>query len=328
MPPPSAATRSPTGADLSLGIEIGGTKLQFGIGRPDSRDFVHFERRTIDPQQGAAGIQDQIAQVVPPLIDRFSPVSLGLGFGGPVNAANGVIIRSHQVAGWENFPIVDWLQRQFQRPAAVDNDCDVAALAEARLGAGRDQRVVLYVTVGSGVGGGLVVGGNVYRGTGPASTEIGHLRPGTAAVSSAQTVEAIASGWGIAAAARAALVPHSEAGACLLRHAEGHLDRITAQCVAQAADEGNELALGIMRNATNTLGWAIGQAITLLSPQVIIIGGGVAMGSDPGFWTPLREAVARYVMPILRDTYVLVPAAFGEEVVVRGALMIAADATA
>ena len=96
-------------------------------------------------------------------------------------------------------------QRTFGMPTAVGNDCDVAGLAEARFGAGRGRRVLFYVTVGSGIGGGLIVDGQIYRGNGVAAAEIGHLRPGLHADRPDETVESMASGWGIAAAAQSRL---------------------------------------------------------------------------------------------------------------------------
>ena len=163
------------------------------------------------------------------------------------------------------------------------------------------------MTIGSGIGGGLVIDGQIHHGHGIAAAEIGHLRPGLHADRPDETVESLASGWGIAAAAQSRLadpIYHpfpslrekdaaarpdelrrriveveevaEEFAADLLDRADGKLDQVTAKLVAQAASEGNQLALDVLNHACQVLGWAIAQVITLLSPDVVVIGGGVS----------------------------------------------------
>ncbi|RMG41443.1 MAG: ROK family protein, partial [Planctomycetota bacterium] len=131
---------------LYMGIEIGGTKLQVGVGDGVSTTLYVLERRTVDKNAGAEGILRQLGELVPPLTRRFPVAGIGVGFGGPVDPTAGRVIRSHQVAGWENFAIRDWLRKRTGCPVVVGNDCDCAALAEATLGAGRGKQVVFYVT--------------------------------------------------------------------------------------------------------------------------------------------------------------------------------------
>jgi len=340
---------------MFLGIEIGGTKLQLGVGRGDGAPLVEFARRDIEPARGASGILAQIEAAAAPLVARHAVSAVGFGFGGPVDVARGRVLKSHHVDGWAQFPLVQWCGERLGLPARLSNDCDAAALAEARFGAGRGYKVVLYVTVGTGIGGGLVIDGQIYRGNGAGATEIGHLRPGLHATHAEQTVESLASGWGIAAAAQAELAEpdgqpvialdaalrsksatarlehratteaaREEFVADLLSRAEGEPERITARLVAQAAAEGNELARDVFARATTALGWAIGQAITLLSPGVVVVGGGVSLADRSLFLDPLIAQVDRYVFPPLVGQTPLVPAQLGEEVVVHGALAIAA----
>jgi glucokinase len=187
---------------MLLGIEIGGTKLQLAVAARPGADFIELRRETIDAACGATGILDRIASLAPELVQRHGVVGAGIGFGGPINAQTGVALKSHHVHGWDDFPLADWLTRQCQCPVRADNDCNVAALAEARYGAGAGRRRLLYVTVGTGVGGGLVVDGQLFGGDRPAICEIGHLRPSLQSDRPEMTVEAIASGWGIAAEAQ------------------------------------------------------------------------------------------------------------------------------
>jgi glucokinase len=315
---------------MRLGIEIGGTKLQLGVGHGDEARFVAFERRDVDPSRGAAGILEQIAEVGRSLLRRHNVSRIGIGFGGPVDPVQGQVIKSHQVDGWDGFPLVRWCEETLQRPARLGNDCDVAALAEARFGAGRGHRVVFYVTVGTGIGGGLVLGGQSYGSEVPpgfaplAVAEIGHLRPGLESDDSAATVESLASGRGIEHAARQRLaVDDSRAARDLLERCPGGVSQLTARIVATAAAEGNELACDVMAQACRTLGWAIAQVVTLLAPNVVVIGGGVSLIGHELFFAPVAWEVQRYVFPPLAGSFQIVPAGLGEEVVVHGAVALA-----
>ncbi len=335
---------------MFLGIEIGGTKLQLGVG-PGDGTLSMLERFDVHPKLGAADILDQIERAARMLIARHDVSAVGIGFGGPVDRATGRVVKSHHVEGWDDFPLVDWWRKSLALGATLENDCDAAALAEARFGAGRGRNPVFYVTVGTGIGGGLVVEGQIYRGSGHGAAEIGHLRPGLHAEHAEQTVEALASGWGIAAAAQARLtdpishrfeplttglrrmspedvrqrlIETEEAGeeyaADLFERCDGRAEQLTSQMVAQAASEGNELARDVMARACQALGWGIAQAITLVSPEVVVVGGGVSLADDGIFLAPLRQAVARYGFPPLAGKYELLPASLGEAVVVHGAL--------
>jgi glucokinase len=342
---------------MFLGIEIGGTKLQLAVGRGDGGEFAAVVRRDVDLARGAAGILEEIERSATALIQKHAIERIGIGFGGPCDAAAGIATKSHQVAGWDNFPLVRWCRESLGKPAVIGNDCDVAALAEARYGAGRGAESVLYITVGTGIGGGLVMGGKLHGSGRPAAAEIGHLRPGLNADLPEMTVEALAAGPAIAAAAvarmtgqvsrpldtvrgplehpnrqqvrqRLADVQDTELEyiADLLARAGGDHDRLTAKHVAQAAADGNDIARQVLDHACQALGWAIAQAITLVAPQVVVVGGGVSLIGDPFFFGPIRAEVQRYVFPPLAGSYKIVPAALGELVVLHGAIALASGA--
>ena len=316
---------------MHLGIEIGGTKLQLGIGLPTQATLTTLERLDINASAGAEGILQQIAKTAPAMIERFGVKKVGIGFGGPLDSTTGVITTSHQVAGWDQFPLGDWCQQKLGLPASLGNDCDVATLAEAALGAGKGARSVFYVTVGTGVGGGFVVAGNAPAAGRPAAAEIGHLRPGPLATSTSETVESIASGWGIVDRTRRkiqeAKPENLEQVADLLARCQDQPDNLTGQHVASAAGEGNPLAAGILAHAIRVLGWAVAQVITLQAPEVIVVGGGVSLIGEKEFFEPLREAVAQYVFSPLRGSYQVLPAALGELAVVHGAIIQAGRAS-
>jgi len=318
---------------MYLGIEIGGTKLQLGVGQPTSRKLAALQRLDIVASAGATGILQQIEQQAPTLIDQFNVEKIGIGFGGPLDATQGIVTKSHQIEGWDAFPLGSWCQQQLARPTLLGNDCDVATLAEAALGAGKDCRSVFYVTVGTGVGGGFVVDGKSPAEGRPAAAEIGHLRPGPLATSSEATVESIASGWGIVAATRKQLLPEAtdeesvsdEDRSDLLSRCQSQLDTLTAEQIAEAAAAGNQLATDILLQAVRVLGWGIAQVITLQAPEIVVVGGGVSLIGEERFFKPLREFVDQYVFPPLRETYRIAPAALSELAVVHGAIIRAAQ---
>ena len=311
---------------MYLGIEIGATKLQLAVGPGDGSPFVEFQRADVHLEAGAGGILRQIDSIGHELMARHQPRAIGIGFGGPVDAEAGRTITSHQVEGWTDFALVDWCRETLGLPAGLSNDSDAAGLAEALFGAGHGHRVVFYTNVGSGIGGALVVDGRVYTGGHGIASEIGHLRPGLDADDPHATVESRSSGFGIAAAGRSWLSgasPHDPSAADLLARCSGRIEQLSGRMVAAAAEAGNAAAQQIFGRALQTFGWAIAQMITLVAPQVVVVGGGVPLAGERMFFAPLRRQVARYVFPPLAHAYSLVPAALGEEVVVHGALAVA-----
>src|SRR4051812_42317561 len=165
---------------MYVGIEIGGTKVQLGLGRGDG-ELLGLWRGTVDVAAGGDGIRRQIVAAVPELlasarVNRDELKGVGVGFGGPVDDATRAVIKSHQIAGWDGFPLADWLGAALGLPAVLGNDADVAGLAEALFGAGKGLSPILYMTIGSGIGGGLIINGEIYRGCGRGAAEIGHLQ--------------------------------------------------------------------------------------------------------------------------------------------------------
>ncbi len=341
---------------MFLGIEIGGTKLQLGVGAGDGSEFVALQRYDVDASRGATGILEQIEKSATALMQRHEISRIGIGFGGPVDSSTGRVIKSHQIDGWDDLPLVQWCERTLGLSTALGNDCDVAALAEARFGAGHGKRIVVFVTVGTGVGGGLVIDGNLHGAGRPAVAEIGHLRPGLHFDRPDATVESLASGWGIVATAQSLLadvVTHSlehlrrdderidrrlirqrleiarqadqEFFADLRHRCGNNIEQLTAKMIAQAAAEGNEVAREVVQHACEVLGWAIAQVITLVAPEVVVIGGGVSLIGEQMFFQPLRQQICRFVFPPLIDSYEIVPAKLGELVVVHGAMALAAS---
>ena|SRR5438105_6820356 len=319
---------------MYLGIEIGGTKLQLGVGLGDGK-LAGLWRETVDVQAGPEGIRRQIIQAVPELlakskIDRGRLQGIGIGFGGPVDDHTHTIIKSHQIEGWDNFPLEKWLSDLLGMPAVLGNDADVAGLAEALFGAGMGLSPIFYITIGSGIGGGLIINGEIYRGCGRGSAEIGHLRTLIAKRFSrfshrVRPLEASASGWGIENNVRTILrhFPDWARNSILLTLVNGDVSQITAWHIAEAVQQGDAVAKKLMITPLNDLAEGICDVIALLCPRRIVIGGGVSLMGEQALFEPLRKLVAKRVFKPFADCYEIVPAALGEEVVVHGALALA-----
>ena len=266
---------------MYLGIEIGGTKLQLGVGHGDGSDFVELVRRDVDISKGGAGIRDQIADAGRQLVKTHKIERIGYGFGGPILGSKGIVQTSHQVPGWDNFPLSQWTESELGAPTRLGNDCDVAALAEASFGAGRGTQSLMYVTVGTGIGGGLIFGGKIHGTNRPAAAEIGHLRPGLESTSPKQTIEARSAGPGLALSTRRHLEEMTRAGEAtrdlhdFRERCGGDFAALTTKMIGEAALAGNQMARDEYIAATRTLGWGIAQLITLVAPEVVVVGGGV-----------------------------------------------------
>ncbi|MFN4261441.1 MAG: ROK family protein [Gemmataceae bacterium] len=313
---------------MYLGIEIGGTKLQLGVGAGDG-GLRGLWRGAVAVAAGAEGIRQQIVQAFPQLLASagLKPGDIagaGIGFGGPVDDATRSVIKSHHVAGWDGFPLVDWIEDTLRLPAVLGNDADVAGLAEARFGAGQGMSPIFYVTIGSGIGGGLIVNGAIYRGCGQGAAEIGHLRvrePG--AKGPFRILEHIASGWAIQEEARRLVAEPGPSAVELLSLVDGNPQLLTARHVALAAARGEASSQAILQRAWTALAEALCHVIALLCPRRVVIGGGVSLMGEPLLFAPLRELVAERVFPPFAGCYDIVPAALGEAVVIHGALALA-----
>jgi len=319
-----------------LGIEIGGTKLQLGIGQGQG-SVAALERLLVEPSRGAAGILDQILAAFPTLLgkrnlSRQQIDAIGIGFGGPVDGLHGLTKRSYQVSGWDDFPLTTWMSGNLGVPLVVlENDADAAGLAESRFGAGSGYSPLLYVTVGSGIGGALIIDDRIYRGLGQGATEVGHLRVPDITPSGARVLELeqVASGWAIASAAQDTarrMIDEGRTDWVVLTNAQGRPSQITAALVADAASQGDLESTAILDRARRAIAFALTQAIALLAPRRIVIGGGVSLVGEENWFDPIRRLIDRDVFQPFRGRFDIVPAALGETVVVHGALALARDA--
>ncbi len=298
---------------MVIGIEIGGTKLQLVLG--DKNGTIQQRLKlAVSPARGAPGIRQQIQDHLPDLLKKSAVTAIGVGFGGPVDWKSGRICRSHQIEGWSEFDLGGWLHQLSDLPVRLDNDANVAALGEARCGAGREADPVFYVTLGSGVGGGLVVNGKIYHGATPGEAEIGHVRldrQGT-------IVESRCSGWSIDARIRDSKTTDPASVLCRM---PGFGSGGEAKHLAVALKSGDRAAQRILGDLAEDLAFGLSHVVHLVHPQVIVLGGGLS-----GIGEPLRLAVESALPDFVMEAFAPGPrialAGLGEDAVPVGALLL------
>jgi glucokinase len=265
---------------MNLGVEIGGTKLQVGVCDRRGR-IAQLVRVVVVRRDGARGILQQLEKIIGPLLAAHRVNAIGVGFGGPVDAPRGRVVCSFHINGWDGFALRRWFVRRFGLPTVIENDTNVAALAEARIGAGRGCRAVLYSNVGTGIGGGFVVDGKIHNGRFGA-TEIGH------------TIVTV--------------------------RKQGRLRHQMLESVASGLSI--ERRKTTLTESAKYYGVALANAITLLNPDIVVVGGGVAHAGEK-FLRPVRETAERFVFGPFRRNFRIVPSALGDTVVVVGAALLA-----
>ena len=296
-----------------LGIEIGGTKQQI-IAGDNQGNIVDRCRFGMAPNANASDIQKRITEELPKLITAHQPERLGVGFGGPVDIAQGKAATSHQIEGWSGFPLRDWLHDLSGLPVVIENDANSAALAEAVRGAGRGFNPTFYMNMGSGVGGGLIINGKIYHGAAPGEVEFGHLRldpDGT-------TVEDRCSGWAVDNAIRDAAKNNPD---CPLAQLLGKETGGEAKHLAESLAQDDPVAQDILDTLTHDLAFALSHVTHLFHPQVIILGGGLSLVG-----APLRKGIEKKLPQFLMETYGSGPqiklAELTEDAVPVGALLL------
>jgi glucokinase len=313
----------PIGA-AAIGIEIGGTKLQSAVVTVDGR-VLHRRLGHVDPAEGAAGIRRGLAAqlaalLAEPLPDGLELTAVGIGFGGPVDRARGVVAASFHVSGWGQFPLGAWVRGQLPDDRAslavvIENDANAAALGEAVAGAGAGNRIVFYTNAGSGIGAGLVIDGELYHGRDRGEMELGHIRLHP----EGEILESLASGWAIDRSIRGHVQaqPHGTLG-----RLAGSSAAASARLLPAAIAAGDTAAGAILDAAAGHYAHALSHVVHLLDPDVIVLGGGVA-----GIGPPWRDAVASRLAPLLMQTMQPAPlirlAALGADVVPVGAALVA-----
>jgi glucokinase len=311
--------RDPAPAGSVLAFDIGGTKLAAGV--VDAAGTVHSF--AVVPTDAARGPEDGMRRLFE-LGRRTVSESgipweqielIGIGCGGPLDPVSGVLIAPPHLTGWVDVPLVERAEEALGRPAVLENDATAAAAGEHRFGAGAGTSNMIYLTISTGVGGGSVVDGRLYRGASGNGGELGHV-----------TVDwqgRVCRGCG----RRGCLEAYVSGTSIAERAAEAGLTGATAADVAAAAREGDARAIAVWDETVEALACGVTSIVNLFDPELVVVGGGVSATGEQ-LLAPVRERVHAQAMDPAGRSVRIVTAALGDRVGVVGAAAIAIERTA
>ncbi len=297
-----------------LGVDIGGTQLRCALIN-STGDILTLIRTASQADQGPAAVigrvLDLIAQVQAQVPSDGHLLGIGIGAPGPLDPEQGIIFAAPNMSGWHDIPLREMIAHATGLPVWLDNDANAAALGEWRFGAGRHTHHLVYVTVSTGIGGGVIMDDRLLHGHLGAGTEVGSLLLDP---EHATRWEDLASGSALGRAAAAALPAHPQS----ILHTLATPTTITAAHVAQAATMGDALALQLMQREARLLGIGFASLLHIFSPELLLVGGSVIL-ENPNLLAQARQIAYAHV---LTDLYRAVPiraASLGDEVGVIGA---------
>lgn len=309
-----------------LAIDIGGTKLAAGIVDTEGRILARGEVPTL----AAEGLEPVLGRIVGlgrdllsrPEVADVSVHRVGVGCAGPVDLKAGIVFNPPNLPGWLRVPLIDHLQEALALPAVLENDANAAALGEFRYGAGKGARSIVYLTVSTGIGGGIILEGKIWHGLKDAAGEIGHMTVcpdgPLCGCGNRGCLEAMSSGTSIARRAREAVVAGRKT-------ALSAIPALTSADVVQLAQQGDPVAREVWESAVTYLGIGVAAVITILAPERVVIGGGVTKAGDFLF-QPLRAYVRERVKLVPVESVAILPAALGPDVGILGAAAVALGA--
>jgi len=292
-----------------VGIDLGGTNIVVGTVAEDGSEAVGVVSEPTLPEQGADAVVGRIVKLARASMTEARGkdiVGVGIGSPGPLNTKTGVVLLTPNL-GWTNMPLRDRVTASLDLPATLDNDANCAIFGEWWRGAARGANHVVGLTIGTGIGGGIVLGGSIYHGASDIAGEIGHMTIDSTGrrckCGNYGCLEAYASGPSIADRAREALTGDD----CLMvKMAGGDPSRITAAIVYEAAKKGDDVALDVVRETSRFLGAGVANLLNIFNPDVVVIAGGVTQAGETLF-APLRREVRKRAFKPAVDACEIVP---------------------
>ena len=281
---------------LTVGVDVGGTKVLGGV--VDASGKVLATSRRDTPREGGGELTKTIAEVALELMQEHSITAVGVSAAGFVSSDRKTMLATPNIADWNGVQLDVELTKLIGLPVVIENDANAAAWGEAKFGAGRNQAHMMMLTIGTGVGGGIVVNNELYRGAFGIAAEFGHLRvvpEGHLCGCGARgCFEQYASGSALRRHAREAISASPDLARNLLARGDGTIDGLTGQAITDAAREGDAVALAAFQTTAQYLGAGIASLAVLLDPSCVVIGGGVIDAGDI-LLAPTREAMKRYM---------------------------------
>jgi glucokinase len=285
-----------------VGVDLGGTNIVAGALAEDGSDLIALRSEPTRADQGAEAVVDRIVRMIDTVIaetiaqtgaKRDDMIGIGVGAPGPLDRERGIVVTTPNL-GWTNYPLRDAISEKARLPVRIDNDANCATLGEWWLGAAKGASNVIGMTIGTGIGGGIIIGGRLYHGSSDVAGEIGHatidITGRRCKCGNYGCLEAYASGPSIADRAREAVSGDDEA--MLMRMVGGDPHKITAATVYEAAKRGDDAALDVVRETARFLGAGIANLLNIFNPEVVVVAGGVTQAGDTLF-LPLRREVKK-----------------------------------
>lgn len=307
-----------------VGFDLGGTKMMAAAFNPEFRLLGRKRRKT----KGTEGVKAGLARIVETVNDALaegqveakSLAGIGVGCPGNIDLDKGLIVDSANL-GWKNVPIKTALEDEFGCPVVVLNDVDAGVYGEYRFGAGKNARCLIGVFPGTGIGGGCIYEGKVLRGKNISCFEIGHMQINPAGhlcgCGRIGCLETEASRLAIAAAA--AMAAYRGEAPHLLAAAGTDLANIRSGTLADSIAAGDTVIERIVARAARLIGWAVGDVVNLLAPDVVVLGGGLVEAMPDIFVEGVELAAKQRVAPPFAKTFKITAAKLGDDAVVRGA---------
>jgi glucokinase len=309
----------------TLAVDFGGTNIRVAtFDAPEPPPSTQTKTPT-KASQGAEAVLERLKQAIREQLPQDKhELRIGVGAPGPLNPRKGVVLEAPNLPGWKDIPLQETLEAEFGCPVAIGNDANVAALGEWHFGAGKGTRNLIYLTISTGIGGGVIADGRLLLGAEGLAAEIGHMtvdpdgpRCGCGQVGH---LEAIASGTGIARRAKELLAQGRES---TLQELEPDGESLTAVQVGEHARAGDPLALEVIEYAGRAIGRQLADLAHVFNPEIFILGGGVSQ-LGPLLFDPVREALRSHVMhPAYVRDLLVVPAALGDDAGLIGAMVLA-----
>jgi glucokinase len=315
-----------------LGIDIGGTNLVVGSVAEDGTVLRALGSEPTLAEAGQSDVLDRLIALAKRTIEQTKRevpgatiVGVGVGAPGPLDTKSGIVLLTPNL-GWVNLPLRQIIHDRLGLKAALDNDANCAVLGEWWMGAARGTRNAIGITIGTGIGGGIIIDGKLFHGASDCAGEIGHTTIDTEGrrckCGNYGCLEAYASGPNIALRA----IEEIRAGAVsrLSQYVGGDLGKITAQTVYQAAHDGDDLALEVVNDTAKFLGAGIANLLNIFNPEVVVVCGGVTLAGDHLF-VPLRREVARRAFKPAVEVCRIVPCELSGTAGVYGAAKVFLD---
>lgn len=282
--------------NLSIGVDIGGTKVLGGV--VDQTGNILTTHREDTPKAGGAELTEVIIGVIQELLAQYPAKSVGISAAGFVSSDRQTMLATPNIAGWNGLNLKVEISREIDLPVVIENDANAAAWGEAVYGAGRGESELMMVTVGTGIGGGLVNNGALYRGAFGVAAEFGHMRvvPNGLLCGCGKLgcFEQYASGSALHRHLLEAIEKDPAGGAALLARGDGTIAGIKGHHITDAAREGDPIAVGAFNTTGDWLGAGIASLCVIVDPACVVIGGGVIDAGDL-LMVPTRAAIEKYM---------------------------------